>query len=247
MYNETTIRFSQTVGAPATPPSCNGSSNTTGPTQSRPNWVASVGKRCMTDANDNELHQVLAGDDAAIGRFVATMTPVIQARVARCLLKGTPRDIRRDIEDHCQDVYAHLFADDAKILRRYDDSHGLSLRNYVGLVAQRRVISSLRSSKNNPWRESTSLDNDALLICGGGSPERDVSGQSTLDALFEKLRATLTPLAWRLFQLLYVHELSVSEVVQETGLSSDAVYAWRSRLRKAARDAKQTLNPVPNP
>lgn len=196
----------------------------------------------MTQANHIALDQVLAGDNAAIADFVATMTPVIQARVARCLLKGTPRDIRHDTEDHCQDVYAHLFADSAKILKNFDTTHGLSLRNYVGLVAERRVIDLLRSSKSNPWRENTSLEGDALLMCGNGSPEREATGQSALGALFDLLRSTLSPFAWRLFQLLYVHELSVGEVSTQTGLSSDAVYAWRSRLRKAARDAQHTLN-----
>ncbi len=196
----------------------------------------------MTQTKHNELERVLAGDDAAISEFVATMTPVIQARVARCLLKGAPRDIRRDTEDQCQNVYAHLFADNAQVLRRYDAGQGMSLRNYVGLVAERRVIDSLRSSKSNPWRENTSLDNDALLICGAGSPEREATGQSALSALLDLLRSTLSPLAWRLFQLLYVHELSVAEVITETGLSSDAIYAWRSRLRKAARDAQHSLN-----
>ncbi|MFK7888758.1 MAG: RNA polymerase sigma factor [Gammaproteobacteria bacterium] len=201
----------------------------------------------MTQIHSHALDRVLAGNDAAIAEFVSTMTPVIQARVARCLMKGTPRDIRRDVEDHSQDVYAHLFSDGAKILRRYDDSHGLSLRNYVGLVAERRVISQLRSSKNNPWRENVSLENEPMPLCGRGSPEREASGQSSLDALLNYLRTTLSPLAWRLFQLLYVHELSVTEVCAETGLSNDAVYAWRSRLRKSARQAQTQLNPGADP
>ncbi|MFK8015075.1 MAG: RNA polymerase sigma factor [Gammaproteobacteria bacterium] len=195
----------------------------------------------------SELEQIFAGNDAAIGKFVRTVTPVIQARVARCLLKGTPRDIRRDVEDHCQDVFAHLFADNAKVLRGFDAERGLSLRNFVGLVAERRVISSLRSSKTNPWRESTTLDDEPMLICGSGSPERQATGQSALGALFDLLQAKLSPLAWRLFQLLYVHELSVSEVESETGLSTDAIYAWRSRLRKAAREARLTLNESTSP
>lgn len=197
----------------------------------------------MTQFDPHAIDGVLAGDDAAIAQFVSTMTPVIQARVSRCLMKGTPRDIRRDVEDYSQDVYAHLFADNAKILRRFDSSQGLSLRNYVGMVAERRVISQLRSSKNNPWRENVSLENEPIPLCGRGSPEREASGQSTLDALLNHLRTTLSPLAWRLFQLLYVHDLSVTEVCAETDLTSDAVYAWRSRLRKAARNAQDQLNP----
>jgi RNA polymerase sigma-70 factor (ECF subfamily) len=200
----------------------------------------------MTQLDSMMLDRVLDGDGAAITQFVSTMTPVIQARVSRCLMKGTPRDIQRDVEDFSQDVYAHLFADGAKILRRYDSRQGLSLRNYVGMVAERRVISQLRSSKNNPWRESVSLENEPIPLCGRGSPEREASDQSSLDALLDLLRSTLSPLAWRLFQLLYVHDLSVAEVCTETELTSDAVYAWRSRLRKAARKAQAQLTPGAN-
>jgi RNA polymerase sigma-70 factor (ECF subfamily) len=37
-----------------------------------------------------------------------------------------------------------------------------------------------------------------------------------------------------LFNLLYVEERPVADVVAAAGLSEDAVYAWRSRLRKLA-------------
>ncbi len=197
--------------------------------------------RYMTQFDPADLPRLLAGDRAAITEFVASMTPIIQARAARVLLKGASRDIRRDVEDHSQDVFAHLFADGAKVLKRYDSSHGLSLRNYVGLIAERRVISSLRSSKTNPWRESVSLDDEPVLVCGHGTPETEAADASALGALMTELRNTLSDQGWQLFQLLYVQDLSVADVIDETGLSNDAVYAWRSRLRKAARTAQAKL------
>lgn len=199
----------------------------------------------MTQFEPEALPRLLAGDGAAITEFVATMTPIIQARVARVLLKGVSRDIRRDVEDHSQDIFAHLFADDAKVLKRYDASHGLSLRNYIGLIAERRVISSLRSSKTNPWRESVSLDDEPVLVCGHGTPETEATETSSLNALMDELRNTLSDQGWQLFQLLYVQDMSVSDVTGETGLSNDAVYAWRSRLRKAARSAQARLQAGP--
>jgi RNA polymerase sigma-70 factor (ECF subfamily) len=38
-----------------------------------------------------------------------------------------------------------------------------------------------------------------------------------------------------LFELLYVEEHTVEEVCAATRLSPDAVYAWRSRLRRTAQ------------
>ena len=56
-----------------------------------------------------------------------------------------------------------------------------------------------------------------------------------MSRLYERLRETLTPLGLRLFELLYVEERSVEEVCAATTLSADAVYAWRSRLRRTAQ------------
>ena len=50
------------------------------------------------------------------------------------------------------------------------------------------------------------------------------------------MREALSPQGWHLFELLYMQEMEVSEVCAATGLSADAVYAWRSRLRRTARE-----------
>jgi len=46
----------------------------------------------------------------------------------------------------------------------------------------------------------------------------------------------LSPLAWHLFDLIYLQQLSVADVIAATGMSADAVYAWRSRLARLARE-----------
>jgi RNA polymerase sigma-70 factor, ECF subfamily len=56
-----------------------------------------------------------------------------------------------------------------------------------------------------------------------------------LRLLLDRLREKLSPLGQRLFELLFVQEMSPEETMAATGLSADAVYAWRSRLRRLAR------------
>ena len=57
----------------------------------------------------------------------------------------------------------------------------------------------------------------------------------------DRLRETLSPLGMHLFELLYVQDQTVEEVCGATSLSADAVYAWRSRLRRTARTLYREL------
>jgi len=66
-------------------------------------------------------------------------------------------------------------------------------------------------------------------------PETVASNREQLHRLLERLRLELSPRGWQMFELLFVRELSVAEAVAASGLSADAVYAWRSRLRRLAR------------
>ena len=45
-----------------------------------------------------------------------------------------------------------------------------------------------------------------------------------------------------MFELLFVQDLSQAEVEAVSGLSTDAVYAWRSRLRHLARKLRAEMS-----
>jgi RNA polymerase sigma-70 factor, ECF subfamily len=195
---------------------------------------------------DSELvHGALAGQRAAVARLVARLTPVIQARVARSLLRYKPGSgrVRQDVEDLAQDVFLHLFEDDGRVLRSWDPARGLSLENFAGLVAERHAISALRTGKRNPWREEEAEDTVLAAVAAGSSaePEVEVASADFLSRLYARLRESLTPLGLHLFELLYVEQRTVDEVCAATSLSAEAVYAWRSRLRRAARSLGQEL------
>jgi RNA polymerase sigma-70 factor (ECF subfamily) len=188
---------------------------------------------------DRELvNAAIAGDRAAVQRLVACLTPVIQARVARCVLRYRPGGghVRQDVDDLSQDVFLRLFEEQGRVLKTWDPGRGLSLENFAGLVAERLAISSLRTGKRNPWREDAA--EDAVLAAvpsGEATPAEEVASADFMGSLYERLRETLTPLGMQLFNLLYVEERSVEEVCAATALSADAVYAWRSRLRRTAQ------------
>lgn len=198
------------------------------------------------------VQDALAGDQAALTRLVAVLTPVIQARTARTLLANrsrlaSERNVRQDVEDLTQDVFLSLFDNGARVLRNWQAERGLSLENFVGLVSERYVISFLRSGKRNPWKEEPSLMESLDLAALDRGPEEVTAGREELRLLLDRLREKLSPLGQRLFELLFVQEMSPEETMAASGLSADAVYAWRSRLRRLAREllAEMSRNPQP--
>lgn len=198
------------------------------------------------------VRRALAGDQTAVTRLVAGLTPVIQARVARTLLArrsrlGSGRDIRQEVEDLSQDVFLSLFSRDGHVLRSWQAERGLSLENFVGLVAERQVVSFVRSGRRNLWKEEPSPAQELDATVSESGPEEVAASREQLSLLLERLREKLSPLGHQLFVLLFVREMSVPETVAASGLSADAVYAWRSRLRRLARQLLAELSGKPVP
>jgi RNA polymerase sigma factor (sigma-70 family) len=192
------------------------------------------------EAIQDEVRSALAGSEAALTRLVRKLTPVIQSRVARGLLlrrtgAAAGRDIRQEVEDFTQDVFLVLFADGGKVLRSWQPERGLSLLNFVGLVAERQTASILRSGKRSPWKEDPTLFEDLNQPALESNPEEITASREQLKLLLSRLTEELSPLGRHLFDLLFLRELPFEEVTRETGMSSAAVYAWRSRLRRLVR------------
>lgn len=195
----------------------------------------------MTSA---ELERVFSGDESALSRFVDAVTPVIQARVTRTLLRRgelAKVDVRPQVEDLTQEIFLVLFNDQARVLRDWDPERGLSLLNFVGFVTERQVASILRTGKRNPWKEDPTLTEELDGQDSAAGPEDQAASRDVLRRLLSRLEEQLSPLGRQLFDLLYLRERSVGEVQSDTGLSPDAIYAWRSRLRRLAHRARREL------
>jgi RNA polymerase sigma-70 factor (ECF subfamily) len=143
--------------------------------------------------------------------------------------------VRQEVADISQEVFLLLFANDGAVLRSWQPERGLSLENFVGLVAERQTASILRSGRRCPWRDDPTLGEELDTADAGSLPEAVAASREQLRHLWARLAEELSPLGRHLFDLIFVRELSADEVVGETGLSHDAVYAWRSRLRRLAR------------
>jgi RNA polymerase sigma-70 factor (ECF subfamily) len=196
------------------------------------------------------IRETLAGGRPAARVLVAELYPVVKARVARVLWRmrrSAGRDVQQEVEDMTQDVFRALFDDGARMLSAWDPARGLSLPNFVGLLAERHAVAILRSDRRNPWTEEPTpeVDLDARQSEG---PEPAVRSRELLELLLDRLRVALSPLGLHMFHLLYVEERTVEEVAAAASMTADAVYAWRSRLRKVvALLASELVTPTPLP
>ena len=193
----------------------------------------------MPAAEKKLIQRALAGETRAVRDMVALLTPVIQVRAARALTSRAQlsgRSIRQEVEDMTQEVFAALFDQDGRALRAWDPDRGLSFKNFVGLLAQRQVASIMRSGKRSPWREDPA-DNDivASLPQAEPGPELRALSRQLLVSLLERLRERLSPRGLELFERLIVQQEPIAELSRRTGMSAEALYAWRSRLLRQAR------------
>jgi RNA polymerase sigma-70 factor (ECF subfamily) len=182
----------------------------------------------------------LAGGRGETEALVDALVPVVQARVARALLRQSGRargrDVRQEVADMTQEVFAALFADGARALRAWDAARGLSLKNFVGLLAEHEVAAILRSGRRSPWWEDpTEVPPEPPPDARAPDPERLAADRELLRALLDALRARLSPLGLALFHALMVEQRPVDDVCREHQMTADAVYAWRSRLARLAR------------
>ncbi len=173
--------------------------------------------------------RALTGDTNATLALFELLRPVVARRVLR-VVRSSQRasSLGAEPDDLVQDVFAWLLMSNRRVLRAWDARKGLSLRNFIGLACERYVRSKLRA------REQPLCDLDRHLehAIDPRNPESQVAARRMLSSLACKLERQLTPLGRELFCLLYVEEQSVGHTSEALAMSADAIYAWKSRLRR---------------
>ncbi|HMA96395.1 MAG TPA: hypothetical protein VKP30_27100 [Polyangiaceae bacterium] len=185
-----------------------------------------VTRRCAPK-DSNATHQ---------RELICSLQPVIRARVRRQLVRlGANLD---EINDLTQEVSVRLLANEARALSKWNRDGGLSLPNYVGLIAERQatrlIVRQRRAHLNLEGLRSHHVPDSSSSSTSG--PERIVMWNEMLRRLNRSFSSQLSPLGIRCFERLLLEHGSVASLCAETGLSRAAVYAWSSRLRARARD-----------
>lgn len=179
----------------------------------------------------------LRDDAAAVRALVAALRPVVHARIARALRNNPQawkRDPREELADLIQEIFLQLFKDDGALLRRWRPDGGMSIRNYVGLIAYRRATSVL-ARRVGRWQAEP--DDGARLDAAAGSVriDRAVERRDLLRALVATLRAELSAQQFALFTALVLEERDIAELSAAFAMSPNALYTARSRFLSRAR------------
>jgi RNA polymerase sigma factor (sigma-70 family) len=182
----------------------------------------------------------IACEERAQRELVQMLTAVIRSQALAALRRrrsfSSGRDAAQELPDLCQSVLLSLLDRKAGALGRWDPARGASFPHFVRVVVAREIASILRSRSRSPWGEEP-MEPDLLQGLAGPSAEleREVSARQLLGVLLERARARLDPRGAEMLEWLCVEELSTEHVCGRTGLSPDAVHAWRSRLRGLLR------------
>jgi RNA polymerase sigma-70 factor (ECF subfamily) len=180
--------------------------------------------------------------------LVTALSPIVRASVIREMRRrtGARHAVEQETEDMVQAVLLALFAGEGA-LAAWDPQHdsGLSLEGFVSLIAARQVDTILRSRRRNPWTEEAVL-NDAFeeTPISRAGPETVTGSRNMLFMVAGRLRARVSPLGMKVFDLLFLQERSPDSVGAALGLRTPAVHTWRSRLSRAAREIVAELEGV---
>lgn len=203
----------------------------------------------MADLTPALVERALDGDDPACRALIDALTPTIQARVYRALDRraalGRGRVVRQEVLDMTQDVFLALFADDGRVLRRWDPARGAALPTFVGLVAEREVRAILRSRRRSPWTEDPTRPDDFVTAAAPPAAERRVADKETLREVLARLHDRLSDRGLELFEALVIQGRPVDDVAAAHGMTRDAVYTWRSRLKKTVTAIAADLGAQP--
>lgn len=199
----------------------------------------------MPELTPEQVKRALAGDERLVRALVDTLTPAIQARAARALVRrknaAGNREVRQEVEDLTQAVFVSLFASGGRTLLLWDPERG-TLQTFVRWVAEREIASILRTRKQNPWTEDPTLDESLDQRPGSEiDPEVVAGSRELLASIVERLRGRISGKGQALFDLLILDGRSTEDVSSLMNMSPDAVYAWRSRLGRLAREIAAEL------
>jgi RNA polymerase sigma factor (sigma-70 family) len=203
-----------------------------------------------THAKDLELvNAALARDRIACRALIAQLAPVVRQRVAKMLLQSAGRSGRApgpaDVDDLAHDVFVVLFDREGRVLKAWDPARGLSLRNFVGLVAQREAAAILRSGRRSAWAEDPTPE-DVQLGVDAHTPERQAAAREELELLLSCLRERLSPRGLLLFEALFCDHQAVEHVCERFGMTPNAVYSFRNRLQSLVAQIQAELGTRPS-
>jgi RNA polymerase sigma-70 factor (ECF subfamily) len=204
-------------------------------------------ERAENDADLALVRAALAGNADGRRTLVERLLPVIRSQVARTLYRYKGRaPATQVLDDLSQQVFLALFEDGGRRLSAWSPERGLSLTSFVGLIAAREVVATLRRTRRNPWTERPT---DDVELAGHRDPATDhearLADRELVDRVLDRALLTLDERELILFQRLILDEASADVVAREMTTTVTALYKWRSRFTQLVRALGRELSGEP--
>ena len=183
---------------------------------------------------DNELAlRYQNGDNAAFDELALRYLGIIGAIARKFSAKGYEHN------DFVQEGLLALM----RAVASFRPEKGMSLKNYVSVVVERRLISVVRADRTQKAVPSSALvglddlEHDVEDI--SGSPEELVMMHERLRLVLDKLRVLLSKREYEVL-MLYAEGLGYGEIAHRLGVSEKSVDNALQRVRKKAGGLTRT-------
>ncbi len=190
-------------------------------------------------ARQKVIQQASLGDQKAVSSLIHFLTPVIQASVAHLLTRFQSahknKNIATEVADYCQEILLLLFKNNAKTLLGWEPEKGMSLTSFVSLIAKRRVISDLRHAKLHLSLDDKSVKHSLKNHITQGDIASQLSDRQLVYQVVTHLKNDISELGFDIFTQLFLFENTPEEISQNIGISVNAIYVWKNRIKKQAQ------------
>lgn len=166
--------------------------------------------------------KALLGDDGAARELVGLLAPIIR----RVAIRMAPRDIREDL---IQEVWAHIWKSNCRVLQKWDRSGPLV--SYVAVVASNRMRDLLaeRCTRTNPIEDAGDpADPDE-------DPERAVEVRQLAECL-EEAKARLSETYRKMIHMRHDLAMRHQEIADNLGKTVGYVGGTLARAERYLRD-----------
>ena len=173
------------------------------------------------------IEQTLKGDQAAARALVAIFTRIFQqeAKFAVYRVRGTGEDVKELVND----IFADLFADGARALRRFDPSKGATPEGYFRRFARLRCMGFARDERDR-LLERLMEPGDLSELHVGTNPETARLEDLDARAKLKRIAEILTPAEYEVFTRRYLKGQETEVICAAMNFSRDVFFQRIHRL-----------------
>ncbi len=173
------------------------------------------------------IEQTLKGDQAAARALVAIFTRIFQqeAKFAVYRVRGTGEDVKELVND----IFADLFADGARALRRFDPSKGATPEGYFRRFARLRCMGFARDERDRVLERLMEPADLSELHIGSDQEPGEVE-KLDAKAKLQRIAEVLTPMDFELFTRRFLKGQETEEICKAMQLTRDVFFQRIHRL-----------------